>query len=150
MRLLFYFIFFIHFLVIPTESEVQEIKQCSCQVCLVQVQTCWGMAVLRLTVYLNYRTGRTEHQTYISSGTEHTTSNTSQTACTSCMFIYIYIYIYYSSRISTNKNNCIRRKSSPTNKKFCSSGIVPTNKNHFIRRESRRIKIILFIGNRQK
>ena len=32
MRLLFNLIFFIHFLVIPTESKVQEIKQFSCQV----------------------------------------------------------------------------------------------------------------------
>ena len=32
MILLFYFIFFIYFLVMLTESEVQEIKQCTCQV----------------------------------------------------------------------------------------------------------------------
>ena len=55
----------------------------------------------------------------------------------------------YSSGISTNKNNCIRRESFPTNNFFkIYSSEIPTNKNNYnvIRRECRRIKKLYSSG----
>ena len=68
-----------------------------------------------------------------------------ETAIKQCSKEHYFIRV---NRPRTNKKNAIRRESSPTNKKkFNPRETFPTNKKKFIRRDSRRIKIILFVGD---